>query len=279
MYWMLIKPEEHPRRVLEDARRSDNRDRLKDNKDNVKVHEQLNAWNQAKGKNFFLPPEKTAHYFLSVAMIKFLSGGNSASKTATDAVDVVMQCEGWHPLQRENLEILAKDALDSYYYWHSYTKQYVTVDTSFVRAHAQWVLDNKLWIPSPPIMARCVTVDFPNGVEKFCGPEVERWATKSELENVLYRNEKKRIITWKNGSFLEFMTTDQDLDAHGGVARHVVWYDEEPKSDYWQEGMMRILTVKGRMILGMTAVKGISWPKLEIWDKWENLLEERKLRA
>ena len=272
---MLINPDEHPRRVLEDARRRDNKGDLKEVKDIAKITQQAVAWNQARGRNYYLPNEPAAHFLMSVSKIKFLSGGNRSGKTQTCTIDTVAQAEGWHPLQRDNLERLHKECVPEYKFYHAYYKKYVTVDLGWVKSHVEWVLDNRLWLPSPPIMARCVTVDFPNGVEKFCGPEVERWATKSELKDVLYRNEKKRLITWNNGSFLEFMTTDQDLDAHGGVARHLVWFDEEPKSDYWQENMMRILTVNGRMILGMTAVKGISWPKLEIWDKWEDIIENR----
>lgn len=283
MYWHLRSHEENPRRIAMEVRKLDmeyvevdgeRKTRFETmGEEAVKLTKMLQGWAQAPGKNFFMPNEKSLMFFLSVAMTKFISGGNRSGKTTTCAIDFVMQAEGWHPLQRKNLERLRKEAHSKYKYYSAYERRWIEIDLSWLKDYFEWVLDERRWIASPPVALRCVTVDFPNGVEKFCGPEVMRWATKSEIKDDQHANEKKRRITWKDKSFIEFMTTDQDLDAHGGTARHGLWYDEEPPSPYWMEGMMRTMSVKGRMLLGMTAVKGITWPKVEIWDKWEELTE------
>jgi phage terminase large subunit-like protein len=166
-----------------------------------------------------------------------------------------MQIEGWHPLQRDNLSKLALKALDNN-----------------VRDHCSRLMDERKWIASPPIEGRVVAVDFPNGVEKFVGPEIIKWASRADLKEISYGNEKKRVIVWKDGSFIEFMTCDQELDAHGGAARDVVWFDEEPPESYWDENLMRIMTKSGRMILGMTSVKGVTWTENRIFipgEKYE----------
>jgi len=233
-----------------------------------KIKKQVQEWEFARGQTWYHPNEKAFDFFLSPAMIKFISGGNRSGKTQTKTSDIIMQCEGWHPLQRKNLEKLRKEALDTQIFIDPIARKAYKKDVSYLKSHFEWIFDNKLWLRDPPIAARCVAVDFPNGVEKFCGPEYAKWATQSELKYIGYDNEKKRRINWKNKSFVEFMTTDQDLDAHGGASRDVIEFDEEPPSTYWQENMMRILDSRGRMILGMTAVKGITWVKMEIWDKF-----------
>lgn len=230
--------------------------------DKVQLVQQLHSWYQSMGRNFYDPNPKGRRFHLSLAQSKVAFGGNRSGKSATCTLDVIMQCEGWHPLQRMNLEELRENALDDW-----------------VRDHCEYVLDNGLWIPDPPIMARCVAVDFPNGVEKICGPEYIKWASKGEVEYNGYANEKKRRIVWKNGSELEFMSTDQDLDTHGGTARHVIHVDEECPPEYWQENMMRTISVGGRMILGMTAVNGITWVKHKLWDRFIEEIGEKRIDA
>ena len=178
---------------------------------------------------------------------------HNSGKTATCVIDVVAQAEGWHPLQRRNLEKLWKEAVDEE-----------------VRKIAGELLEKRIWIADPPIDARCVTIDFSNYVEKTIGPEYIKWASNAELKKIWYDNDKKRKIIWKNGSFVEFMTYEQDLYAHGGSARDVVHFDEEPPPDYFQENLMRVISKKGRIIIGMTAIKGVTWVEDQLWRKAEN---------
>jgi hypothetical protein len=260
MYWYLRKFEDSPLAVMQRMHQADLSGDI-EKIDQKKLHEDakmMMAWEQARGRNTYQPIKKTKagkpgiyYYFLQFYKIKGISGGNRSSKTATHCIDITMQCEGWHPLQRENLEKLYKDALDEW-----------------VREHCGRLLDERKWIKSPPVAARCVAVDFTSGVEKFCGPEYEKWLTLAECKEISYSNDKKRRIVWKNKSFVEFMTTEQDLDAHGGVARDSVMVDEECPYDYWVEScLMRTLSTRGRILYGATAVQGVSWSEEEIWLK------------
>ena len=255
MYWFLRLPQDSPSQLYYDLNKIDEEVGLETLEPQARLTlvQQMLAWEQAKGQHLYLPNLKEQRFFMQNAFIKGISGGNRSGKTATCVIDVIAQCEGWHPMQRENLERLAEEAV---YEW--------------VRDLSKEHLQNKNWIKSPPVTARCVTVDFPNYVEKTVGPEYEKWATKELLHNVWYDNEKKRRISWTNGSFVDFMTFEQPLKAHGGSARHVIQFDEEPPKDIWHEGMMRVASTKGRMTLGMTAVEGVTWTEDQIWLRGES---------
>jgi len=75
---------------------------------------------------------------------------------------------------------------------------------------------------------------------------------------------------------VEFLTYEQDVDKFGGVSRHIVWMDEEPRlrDQYWQN-MMRTVDVRGKMLMSMTPLYGITWaydeiiegdPEIVDWD-------------
>jgi len=254
MYWYLDKPEDRPAAVLKQVARLDYDGKLSkmDPNEKVKIARQLVAWEQAQGRNFYRPNDKAYWFFLQPHFIKWIFGGNRSGKTATCVMELLMQCEGWHPLQRENLEKLVTESWDDN-----------------VKRQCEDLLKRKKWIRSVPVTVRVVAVDFPNGVEKFVGPEYRKWWTRADIKYDGIDNEKKRRVEWKNGSVLEFMSLDQDLDAHGGTSRDAIHFDEEPTSEHYQENLMRVLSSQGRIIGGMTAVKGITWIKDQIWDKFE----------
>lgn len=250
MYWYLRNKEESPLaqiRLFAEMEYSGKFAKLPP-EEGVKITKQLLAWENARGRNIYDPNEKESLWFLQPHFIRAISAGNRAGKTCTCTIDVVATCEGWHPLQRENLEILVKEAREEW-----------------VRKHCQMILDKKLWIHSPPIRARCVAPDFSYYVEKIIGVEYEKWATRAEVKEFAYAQDHKRYIKWKNGSVIEFMTSEQQLKVHGGSSRHIVQIDEEIPYDYWIENQMRVLDVEGRMIYGATAVEGVSWSEEEIF--------------
>lgn len=254
MYWHLRTKADSPLYIKQMAKKkleSGEIDKLS-GEEQVKLAEQFRGWELSQGRNYYKPNPKEIRFFLEPKFQKWISGGNRSGKTATCVMDVVMQCEGWHPLQKENLIILAKDAIDAW-----------------VREEAQRLLDEKKWIKSPPVYWRVVAVDFPNYVERVIGPEYEKWLTHADVLDIGYDNEKKRKITWKNKSIVEFMTLLQDVKSHGGAARDGVQFDEEPTSEHYSENLMRVVSTRGRIVGGMTAVNGITWTEDQIWSPGE----------
>ena len=169
----------------------------------AKFSADYNKWTSARGKFLFAPNMKLFKWYLMPHGIKASSAGNRAGKTSGICMDVIMQIEGWHPLQKQNLERLCEEAIDVYKDFHGKEP-----DVSWVKKHRPRVYQEQKWIPSPPIFARCVAPDYSNYVEKVIGPEYEKWATKSLLSEVAYENQNKRIIKWKDSSFIEFLTSE-----------------------------------------------------------------------
>ena len=121
-----------------------------------------------------------------------------------------------------------------------------------------------------PIRGRCISVDFLNGVEKIVRPEIARWVPRSELRGGSWETayEKDiRTLYLENGSFLEFMSYDQDLDKFAGTSRHFIWFDEEPPKDVFDENMMRLIDTGGDWWITMTPVEGMTWIYDEIYIK------------
>lgn len=59
-------------------------------------------------------------------------------------------------------------------------------------------------------------------------------------------------------SILQFKAYDQKRAKFQGTSRHLVWCDEEPPYDVFQEIRMRTMDVEGHILLTMTPLKGMS---------------------
>lgn len=130
---------------------------------------------------------------------------------------------------------------------------------------AIWWLTGKhpyMVTPPVPVRGRSVSVDFLNGVEKIVRPEVARWIPPSELLGGTWStaySKELRTLTLQNGSTLEFMSYDQDLDKFAGTSRHFIWFDEEPPKDIFQECGARLIDTGGSWWITMTPVEGMTW--------------------
>lgn len=116
--------------------------------------------------------------------------------------------------------------------------------------------------PPPPVRGRIVSVDFLNGVEKTVRPELARWMPPSELLGGTWStaySKELRTLTLENGSFVEFMSYDQELDKFSGTSRHFIHFDEEPPQDVWLENKARLIDTGGSYWVTMTPVEGMTW--------------------
>src|SRR5690606_23089424 len=70
-------------------------------------------------------------------------------------------------------------------------------------------------------------------------------------------------LWFKNGSYAEFMSQEQDKTAFQGTSLHRVHFDEEPKYDHgkkvWNECMARLIDEDGDTLVTMTPLLGMSW--------------------
>lgn len=127
--------------------------------------------------------------------------------------------------------------------------------------------------PPPPVRGRIVSVDFTSGVEKIIRPELARWLPPSELLGGTWStaySKELRTLTLENGSFVEFMSYDQDLDKFAGTSRHFIHFDEEPPQDIWLENKTRLIDTGGSYWITMTPVEGMTWIYDDIYMPGKN---------
>lgn len=113
-----------------------------------------------------------------------------------------------------------------------------------------------------PCRGRVVGVDFLQGVQKIILPQFARWLPPSELINGSWEDsysKAERTLTFANGSFIEFMSYDQDLVKFAGTSRDFIHYDEEPPQDIFTECSARLVDTAGSWWMTMTPVDGMTW--------------------
>lgn len=128
----------------------------------------------------------------------------------------------------------------------------------------------KAW--EPPFYCRVVTPDLTNTLEGVVLQKFREWCPKEQLRGNSFDrawDKQLRMLRFKNGSWFQFFSNDQDLDKFGGAALHRVVYDEEPRADVRRECLMRLIDYGGEELFGMTPLAGMSWTFDEIYDPWE----------
>lgn len=127
--------------------------------------------------------------------------------------------------------------------------------------------------PDGPIRGRLVCVDFPNGWEKIVKPVLTQWIPPSALINGSWDDsfdKRYRTLHLANGSFLEIMSYDQEVEAFAGSSLHFVHFDEEPPKEIWDECRMRLMdTPGGSWWISMTPVEGMEWIEDDLFDAFQ----------
>ena len=124
-----------------------------------------------------------------------------------------------------------------------------------------------------PIRGRLVAVSFKDGVDKIILPLFKQWIHPRYLINRSWSDSfdnYAKVLTLKDGSYIEFMSYDQELEKFAGTSRHFIAFDEEPEMAIWQECKLRLLDTEGSWWIAMTPVEGMTWLYDEIYLKWEN---------
>jgi phage terminase large subunit-like protein len=117
-------------------------------------------------------------------------------------------------------------------------------------------------VPDAPVRGRVVGVDFASGIDKILLPQFAQWVPKSLLINGSWDDsysKEKRVLTLENGSFVEFMSYDQDLQKFAGTSRHFVHFDEEPPELVYDECRARLVDTNGDWWMTLTPVEGMEY--------------------
>jgi phage terminase large subunit-like protein len=141
------------------------------------------------------------------------------------------------------------------------------IDWELVPEHLR---DFKRW--DPPFFCRVVTPDLTATLDGVVLQKFREWCPREQFKGGSFDrafDKVQRMLHFKNGSWFQFMSNDQDLDKFGGAALHRLVFDEEPREDIRRECLMRLIDYGGEELFGMTPLHGMSWVFDEIFDPWE----------
>lgn len=80
-------------------------------------------------------------------------------------------------------------------------------------------------------------------------------------------NQQQRVLRFKNGSMMQFMTYKQEVKTMGGATLHRVHFDEEPPKAVYEENKLRVMRRGGDLITTMTPLEGLTWTYSDVWEK------------
>lgn len=168
---------------------------------------------------------------------RFISGGNRGGKTDAEVVEAIWWATGRHP---------------------------------YLERPERW--------GRGPLQLRFVVVDISKGVEQIVLPKMKRWIPKSDLIHGSWDKSwdaQNLILTFANGSTIDFVTWGMDMMKLGGVPRHAIFFDEEPPQHIFNESMMRLIDYKGFWVIAATPTKGMGWTYDLLWEPAEAGLNDK----
>lgn len=162
----------------------------------------------------------------SMESIRGISGGNQSGKSTTGAIYSFIKATGQVP-----------DSLKAMFHVERIPKKF-------------------------PQRGRVVGVDFKQ-LHSIVIPTYQYWVPRQYLIKGSWTESysaQHNILTLTNGSTIEFMTNQQDVESFQGPPRDWVVYDEEPREDIHKENMMRFVTADSLdFMFCWTPTKGLSW--------------------
>ncbi len=191
---------------------------------------------------------------LSTAPQVCITGGNRSSKTDTQLVELAIQLTGLIP---HSLEA-------------DYPREKIRPP---IRAR---VVCASLTSTLEPIIKPKLRWDQWNGRDPRGGPGGHwGWIPRDFLYNGRWDDsysDKYRTLTLTNGSTVQFMSYDQDVQDFQGASMHLVLHDEGPPQGIYRENYVRTLDVGGRLMLAMTPPddESAAWDAAWVYDDLYN---------
>lgn len=168
---------------------------------------QLAAVVEANSLVRFAPHPKQRDFLGSTDKTKVFFVGNRAGKTTCGLIDVLIQAVDAHVLPER------------------------------LRPYKRW---------EPPYYCRIVTPDLGGTQEGVLFPKLREWCPQllGGSWSSAY-NKVRRVLSFQNGSRIEFMSNEMALDKFGGAALHGVLHDEEPLEAIRNECAARLIDFGG----------------------------------
>lgn len=99
-----------------------------------------------------------------------------------------------------------------------------------------------------------------------------RYIPVQDIDRIDYlRGKIIKKITLKNGVTIVFKSYEQGREKFQGAGVRLIWFDEEPPQDIWDECFVRVEAGQQLdVILTMTAIKGMTWVYKRIYQDTNN---------
>ncbi len=124
-----------------------------------------------------------------------------------------------------------------------------------------------------PVQGRIVVPSHKLVVQNML-PAFRQWAPREAFKGGNIDkgwSQQNDVLTFADGSFIDFLTYETDLDKFGGVQRHFVAYDEPPPQEIRDEGLKRIMRFGGFEMFAYTPLKSnTTWLKRDIYKRRED---------
>jgi len=150
----------------------------------------------------------------------------------------------------------------------------VMVDTLIQCLGDEWVPEHlrpfRRW--EPPVKVRVVTPDLTSTLDGVVHEKIREWCPSEALKGGSFDrafDKVQRVLRFKNGSWIQFNSSEQDREKLGGVALHRVVYDEEPRQEVRNECFTRLIDYDGEELFALTPFSGMAWLYDEIYEPWE----------
>lgn len=119
-------------------------------------------------------------------------------------------------------------------------------------------------IPPYEIWAACPSYEVQEDTNQ---KKLLAYLPPSQIDSTVYLRDKIiKKIRLKNGNVISFKSYDQGREKFQGTGKRLIWFDEEPPHDIWEECFVRVEAGQQLdVILTMTAIKGMTWVYDEIY--------------
>lgn len=111
-----------------------------------------------------------------------------------------------------------------------------------------------------PVEIWCACPSF-DAQEETTQKKLLTYISAKEIEHVEYlRGRIIKKMRLKSGTIISFKSYEQGREKFQGTGKRLIWFDEEPPKDIWEECFVRVEAGQQLdVILTMTPVKGMTW--------------------
>jgi len=136
----------------------------------------------------------------------------------------------------------------------------------------EWLQPYKAW--DPPFRLRVVTMDLNSTLYGVMIPKFQQLVPREALHKGDWDrafSSSLRTLRFENGSWVQFMSADQDREKHAGADLDRVHFDEEPPppggQGIYDENRRRTIDRAGQLMFTMTPLLGLSFTYDEIYQR------------